>query len=173
MALNVFAFVGRVKTEPIFLTSKSTGNSFVKFTVCIDGDMPYAAQKELEAKGEKSESNWGQVYIDCLSFVSNRKNKPGGYVLANVHRGDIISAKGRICSGRKPVKEENDQYRANWVYGDYLYARIETIQVILRNKYKTQNPYNNDDTEKKKIKYHNQVKSADQYVDEDDLKFNI
>ena len=122
--LNEFRFEGSVRSEPILCSSKKTGNSFVKFTIRNDPTLNWWKMQRIKERWAQGERNYGQAYIDCFVTYRGRENNLGKYALENVHKGCLIRACGSIRSGRKPIKEEGDPYRAIWVYGDYLYVNI-------------------------------------------------
>lgn len=176
---NEFRFEGLVKTNPIMLYSKKTGNTFVKFTVRNDPDNARFLIKKIKSEGRVGDGpiNYGQSYIDCFLEYKEKDGNTAKYALENVHKGDVIKAVGAIRSGRKPVKEEGDKFRANWVYGDYLYVNVKKIEVIKKAEERKVNPYR-ENSEFEKSRYYgryryNQVKSYDQYVSDDELIFDI
>lgn len=171
--LNEFNFEGVVKSEPILCSSKQTGNSFVKFTIRNDPKYTWYVIKKLKECNETNERRWGQVYIDCFAHLYKNGESPGKYVLENVHKYDTIKASGAIRSGRKPVKEEGDQFRANWVYGDYLYVNVKQIEVTKKGIQKKTSRYEDKKFFSDYPNFHNQIKSFDQYVTDDDLIFDI
>lgn len=171
--LNEFNFEGIVRSEPIFCSSAKTGNSFAKFTIRNDPKYTWYVIKKLRESNETDERRWGQVYIDCFAAVYKNGESPGKYALENVHKGDIIKASGVIRSGRKPVKEEGDRFRANWVYGDYLYVNVKKLEVTKKAKERENKRYKDKKFFSDYPNFHNNIKSLDQYVSDDDLIFDI
>lgn len=167
--LNLFVFSGVVRSSPVILKSGKTGNQFVKFTVCIQSDLPMAYRQKLMIEKHEKPENFGDVFIDC--FVSQSKyGASANYVLKNVHVRDRILAKGKISSGKKPSIDEIERYRTNWVYGDSLYCQIEDIKIIGQTeKVRTWNPY------KKWDKGQNSEINDSEHpnVDDNDIKFTL
>lgn len=169
---NEFRFEGSVRSEPVLLTAQRNGQQFVKFTIRNDPDFKWFIIQRIKRNKETGEKHYGEVYLDCFCILYETKDSPGKYAIENVHKGDTIKAVGKLRSGRRPVKEKTDQFRANWVYGDYLYVNIKELEVTKKAPPKTENPY------KKTYfsdypSFPNQMKSADQYVSDDDLIFDI
>lgn len=152
-----------VKSDPIFLWSKKTKNRFAKFTIELRSAMPWDKIKNLPPEQR------GDVYLDCLAF-ENKRNAPGKYILENIRKGAVISGVAVIKSGHKPVKKEGDEYRANWVYGDYIYLNIRDIKIDREAPIeKTKSPY------KENVKYSPYYRpvSENQTVSDEDIVFNI
>lgn len=154
-----------VKSNPVFLQSKQTGNNFAKFTAMLRSALPWEKAKNF------SPEQRGNVYVDCLAFEGKR-NSPGGFILQNLRKGCYVSGYAVMRSGRKPVKHENDAFRSNWVYGDYLYANIKDIKIDREPKERKENPYNGSEFFIGDPRFNSQ-KSLDQYVTDDDLIFDI
>lgn len=175
---NEFKFEGLVRTSPILLNSQRTGDTFVKFTIRNDPDHAKFIVQKIYREGRDKEGplNYGQVYIDCLLRYKDKNGNVARYALENVHKGDVIRAVGAIRSGKKPVKEEGDQFRANWVYGDYLFVKVKQLEIIKRAEERRKNPYSREREYKGpnyEWSYYKGVKSADQYVSDDDIIFDI
>lgn len=152
-----------VKSDPVYLSSKRTGNSFCKFTVKLESPMPWHKKRELPIEQR------GDVFIDCFAFES-KKNSPGGFILDNIRKGALISGIAILRSGKKPVKHENDEYRANWVYGDYVYINIKDIKVDREAREKrTPNPYSGQSA----FSPFYQDYSRYEEVSDDDIRFDI
>lgn len=112
----------KVVSDPVFLQSKRTKNRFAKFTIELESPLPWIMKKDLPSEKR------GDVFVDCLAF-ENKKDAPGAFVLQNIRKGAIISGVAIMKSGHKPVKNEGDEYRANWVYGDYIYLNIYDVKI--------------------------------------------
>lgn len=139
---NTFVFCGRVRSGPVFLGSKKTGNKFVKFTISISNDIPWSVRKKIiEERGTSQDSDFGEVFIDCMAFQDKYERTPSNYILEKVKIGDIVSGTGRICSGKKPVFSEEEGYRPDWVYGDYLYCKVFELRIERYADPKKWNPY--------------------------------
>lgn len=152
----------RVKSDPVFLWSRKTKNRFAKFTIELRSPMPWEKIKDLPPEQR------GDVYLDCMAFET--KNGPGRYVLENIRKDAIISGMAILKSGHKPVKNEGDEYRANWVYGDYIYLNVRDIRMDrCMPKDKPKSPYKED------VKYspYYRTVSESQAVTDDDIIFNI
>lgn len=152
-----------VKSNPIFLWSKKTKNRFAKFTIELRSAMPWDKIKDLPPDKR------GDVYLDCLAF-ENKRDAPGRYILDNIRAGAVISGIAVIKSGHKPVKKEGDEYRANWVYGDYIYLNIRDIKIDRdAPAEKIRSPYKD---EVKFSPYYRDI-SENQTVNDEDIVFNI
>lgn len=128
----------KVVSDPVFLQSKRTKNSFAKFTIELESPLPWIKKKDLPSEKR------GDVFVDCLAF-ENKKDAPGAFVLQNIRKGAIISGVAIMKSGHKPVKNEGDEYRANWVYGDYIYLNIYDVKIDREAPPdKPNSPYKND-----------------------------
>lgn len=152
-----------VKSDPVFLQSKKTKNRFAKFTIELDSPLPWEKKRELPPEKR------GDVFVDCLAF-ENKKNMPGAFVLENIRKGALISGVAIMKSGRKPVKHEGDEYRANWVYGDYIYLSIHGVKIDCEPPAeKPVSPY------KKDVRFspYYQKTSEKQTVTDEDIIFNI
>lgn len=161
---NVLLFRGAiVKSDPVFLHSKQTGNDFAKFTVMFDSPFPWRKKKFIEHEKR------GDVYVDCFAYENKRKS-PGDFILQNICKGAVISGCAVLKSGRKPVKGENDEYRANWVYGDYVYINVfeVTVDRIIPMR-GSNNPYN--DVKSFSPYYSNYGKSSE--IKDDEIIFNL
>lgn len=112
----------KVMSDPVFLQSKRTKNRFAKFTIELESPLPWIKRRELPPEKR------GDVFVDCLAF-ENKKDAPGAFILQNIRKGAIISGVAIMKSGHKPVKNEGDEYRANWVYGDYIYLNIYDVKI--------------------------------------------
>lgn len=164
---NVLIFYDAiVKSDPVFLQSKKTGNNFAKFTAMLRSALPWEQAKLLPPEQR------GNVYVDCLAFEGKR-NAPGEFILTNIRKGCFISGFAVLRSGRKPVKHENDEFRANWVYGDYIYANIKEVKITKEAEEKKRNPYKDKKYFSDYPRFDKRVKSFDQYVTDDDLIFDI
>lgn len=152
-----------VKSDPVFLHSKKTGNSFAKFTIELESPIPW------EKKRQMKQEERGDVYIDTFAF-ENKKNSPGGFILKNIRKGCLISGIAVLRSGKKPVKHESDQYRANWVYGDYVYINIRDVKIDREApEYRKSSPYKGDD---KVLPYYRDY--SDYYnVSDEDIRFDL
>lgn len=159
-----FFYEAKVKSNPTFLNSDTTGNAFAKFTLMFRSPLPFEKRK--------AEKNNGDVYIDCMAF-ENKKNSPGGFILQNLKKGCLVSGISVLRSGQKPVKHENDEFRANWVYGDYLYINIREIKIDKEAKEERFNPYKDRKFFSDNPDFCRYNKSKDQYVTDDDLIFDI
>lgn len=128
----------KVVSDPVFLQSKRTKNRFAKFTIELESPLPWIMKKDLPSEKR------GDVFVDCLAF-ENKKDAPGAFVLQNIRKGAIISGVAIMKSGHKPVKNEGDEYRANWVYGDYIYLNIYDVKIDREALLDRPNsPYKND-----------------------------
>lgn len=128
----------KVVSDPVFLQSKRTTNKFAKFTIEFESPIPWIMKKDLPSEQR------GDVFVDCLAF-ENKKDAPGAFVLQNIRKGAIISCVAIMKSGHKPVKNEGDEYRANWVYGDYIYLNIYDVKIDREAPPdKPNSPYKND-----------------------------
>lgn len=161
---NVLLLYGAiVKSDPVFLKSKKTGNSFAKFTIELESPVPWIQKKELPLEQR------GDVYVDCFAF-ENKKDSPGEFILNNIKKGCIISGIAILKSGKKPVKEKGDEYRSNWVYGDYVYMGIQSVKVDREATYvRKESPY------KGRGPIYPYYDSFADYksISEDDIKFNL
>lgn len=152
-----------VKSNPVFLQSKKTGNRFAKFTADFESPLPWS--RRIGIPPDKC----GDVYTDCFAF-ENKKGSPGGFILENIRKGCLISGFAVMKSGKKPVKKENDQYRANWVYGDYIYLNLRDVIVDREAPAeKRQNPYGDYSPSSPYYRDYSDY----QKVDDDEIKFNI
>lgn len=150
-----------VKSDPIYLTSKKTKNRFAKCTVEFESPLPWVMRKD------KKPEECGDVYIDTMTF--KKRGAPGVFVLESVQKGARISGIAILKSGRKPVRHEGDEYRANWVYGDYVYVNVYEVRLDraaveeIKSPYKEQNNYS----------AYNRPISSGQTVTDDDIIFNM
>lgn len=152
-----------VKSDPIFLSSKKTKNRFAKCTVEFESPLPW-----IMRQGKKPEE-CGDVYIDSMTF-ENKRNIPGAFMLEKIQKGALISGIAILKSGHKPVRNEGDEYRANWVYGDYVYTCIYEVKLEREApKESTTSPYKEDD---KYSSYYHSIPES-QKVSDEDIRFDL
>lgn len=152
----------KVVSDPVFLQSKRTKNRFAKFTIELESPLPWIMKRDLPQEKR------GDVFIDCLAF-ENKKDAPGAFVLLNIRKGAIISGVAIMKSGHKPVKNEGDEYRANWVYGDYIYLNIYDVKIDREPP-----PNRPDSPYKKDVGFSPYYKSpTKEQVADEDIIFNL
>lgn len=174
--LNVFNVIGLVRSDPIYLEprdKKFKNDGFVKFTIRNDSDVPWVMKKDLPPERR------GDVYFDCLASCE-KGMRTGKYALKNVHRGDTVAITGRIVAGKKPIRDETEGYRSNWVYGDYIYISVQRIELIRTEKerFKNASPYNENTkslsrADQQKNYKRNRIISASEEVSDEDITFNL